>query len=273
MLKQLIFIKKKKKNQKVLRKLEIEYLDMDSIGYLTKNFLTSQILWLLWNILLQFMIFFSLLKVNHQAPKSTNFFQSLNNHIKSLSLSTAKFKGFSHKVNFSHSEWHFFLPFLMITLLLHLLLVVLTVPTLIIRIMINLTALTMIIVIDYCIMKNINYSLYVLAGIRIVRIMKKKRTVLNTSTCASSHYFFVFKKREMILIYLATLHARLNFHIINIFAKEQILIFQALKGCFYFTINLFRLLLKIMTLNYIIYTFKNIILIIKKELHKLDMKW
>jgi len=109
---------------------------------------------------------FFLVKSLSSSSEINKFISKFNYYTKCSSLSTTRFKGFSHKVNFSHSRRQFFfLSFQKITMLLHLLLVVLTVLTLIIRVLINLTILTPIIAIDYYIVKNINYSLYVLAGI------------------------------------------------------------------------------------------------------------
>jgi len=146
------------------------YQNLEDISQ--RNSLISQILWLLWNILLQFMITFSLLKVYHQALKSTNLFHSLT-----IILKVHHYLQLNSKVSVTKSISlipgdNFFLPFIMITMLLHLLLVVPSVPILISHTLINITTLIPIIAIDYCIVKNINYSLYVLAWIRIVGLME-----------------------------------------------------------------------------------------------------
>ena len=125
------------------------------------------------------MITLSLLKVYHQPLKSTNLFQSLTIILKALHYLLLNSK-VSVTISISLIPgYNFFLPFLMITVLFHLLLVIPSVPILISHILINITTLTPIIAIDYCIVKNINYSLYVLAGIRMVRIIEKGM-VLNT---------------------------------------------------------------------------------------------
>ena len=125
------------------------------------------------------MITLSLSKVYHQPLKSTNLFQSLTIILKALHYLLLNSK-VSVTISISLIPgYNFFLPFLMITVLFHLLLVIPSVPILISHILINITTLTPIIAIDYCIVKNINYSLYVLAGIRMVRIIEKGM-VLNT---------------------------------------------------------------------------------------------
>jgi len=51
---------------------------------------------------------FFLIKSLSSSSEINEFISKFNNYIKSSSLSTAKFKGYSHKVNFSHSRRHFF---------------------------------------------------------------------------------------------------------------------------------------------------------------------
>jgi len=87
---------------------------------------------------------------------------------------------------------------------------------------------------------------------------EKKRMVLNTLTRSLNVFFFISKKREMVLIYSVITHSKLNFLIINIFVKEQIHLFQSLEVWFFFIIDLFRLLLKIM-IYIILYHYLHII--------------
>jgi len=80
----------------------------------------------------------------------------------------------------------------------------------------------------------------------------KKGIELNTSTRSSSHYFFIFKKREMVLIYLATIHTKLNFQIINIFGKRADTSIPGLRGLFLFYHRFIQASIENNDLNYII---------------------